>query len=96
MILLAIGFLLFFRSLPAETRRQFPVAGAIFLGGAIGAEVIGGAYVSSERGGDDAVYRVITTVEELLEMLGIVVFLQALLSYLARGGVAIRISSPSS
>ena len=41
LILLAIGFLPFFRSLPAETRRLFLVAGAIFLGGALGAEVIG-------------------------------------------------------
>lgn len=94
LVLLAIGFFPFFRTLPPETLRQFTIAGVVFLGGAIGAEVIGGAYVSSERGGHDAVYRVITTVEELLEMLGIVVLLRALLSYLARGGGMIRISSP--
>ena len=94
LLLLAIGFLPFFRSLPPETLRQFTIAGVVFLGGAIGVEMIGGAYVSSERGGDDAVYRVMTTVEELLEMLGVVVLLRALLSYLARGSGIVRISSP--
>ncbi len=96
LVLLAIGLIPFLRSLPGETRRQFLAAGTIFVGGALGLEMIAGAYVSEGRGGDTSLYKVLATVEEVLEMVGIVAFLRALLVYWARGEAAIRIVIPPS
>ncbi len=43
-------------------------------------EIIGGAYVSSH--GYDSIYGIIASVEEILEMSGIALFIIALLHYL--------------
>jgi hypothetical protein len=56
------------------------LAGAGYVGGALGMEMIGGAYASAY--GYDAYYPVLTIVEETLEMLGILLFLHALLCYM--------------
>ena len=91
--LLAISLVPFLRSLPTETRRQFLAAGTIFVGGAIGFEMIAGAYVSRDGGGDTVFYKLLATVEELLEMVGIIAFLRAILISMARGEGTTRISS---
>jgi glycosyltransferase involved in cell wall biosynthesis len=56
------------------------IAGLIYVTGAIGIELIGGRY--SELYGYNVTYFVITTLEELLEMVGVVVFIYALTSYI--------------
>lgn len=80
---LAVGFgyLRFLLHLPPATRRGFIVAGGLFVGGALGMELAGG-YVADYHGQGTPLYTAMTTVEECLEMLGIVVFIHALLSYL--------------
>jgi hypothetical protein len=95
LVLLAVGLVPFLRSLPTETRRQFLAAGTIYVSGALGFELIAGAYVSSGSGGDTLLYKLLATVEELLEMLGIIAFLRAILIYMARGDGTIRISLPT-
>ncbi len=92
LMVLVIGLIPFLRSLPGQTRRQFLGAGMIFVGGALGLEMIAGAYVAEGRGGDTLLYKLLATVEEVLEMVGIVAFLRAMLVYLARGEAAIRIA----
>lgn len=86
-LLLVIVLLRFLFSLPARTRWLFILGGAVFLSGAVGMEMVGGKYWA-ERGwaidGSDEVnltYALITTFEELLEMLGIVIFIYALSGY---------------
>ena len=71
----------FIQSLPRKTKNLFLIAGAIYVGGAIGIEMIGG-YHSEAYGEDNLLYSVITTIEESMEMFGIVVFIYALLSYI--------------
>ena len=60
------------------------------MGGSLGVEVIGGRYLDTH--GVNLTYKMITTIEEALEMLGIVVFVGALSSYIAsrvgHGGLA--------
>lgn len=79
-VVLALTYLKFLAHLPAKTRLLFGVAGTIFLGGAIGAEMVGKYYFDLH--GPSMTSTMITAVEEFIEMLGIVIFLYALLSYL--------------
>jgi hypothetical protein len=78
----------FLARLPAATRRGFLIAGAIFLTGALGVEAVGG-HLSRTLGQDSLVYLATADVEETLEMVGIVVFLQALLAHLRRVASAV-------
>jgi hypothetical protein len=65
--------------LPASTRKWLILACILYVGGAIGMEMVGG-YLRSP-GIPSILYRIAVTVEELLEMLGIVVFIHALMLY---------------
>ena len=85
-------YLRFVLSLPRTTRIQFIVSGLIFVTGAMGVEMISGS-VADERGTDTMLYSLFYTIEESLEMLGIVLFLHASTSYLAdeTGGVTFQL-----
>ena len=90
-VLLNIKFL---RSLPTTTLKYFLVSGCIYLVGAIGVEAIGGFYVSTFNGQSFS-YRMITTAEEFLEMLGLIIFIYGLLNHLSERfkGFTIRFKS---
>ena len=75
---LALAYLRFIASLAVEVRYLFIAAGALCVAGGLGMEMVGGYYV--DVSGVDMTYKMLTTVEEALEMAGIVVFLHALLS----------------
>jgi hypothetical protein len=77
----------FLRALDGRTRARFVVSGAIFLSGTVLLEMFAGARVSS-YGYSDLVYALLSTFEELLEMLGVATFLYALLRYLGSYGRA--------
>ncbi|MGD1919945.1 MAG: hypothetical protein ACFCAD_14280 [Pleurocapsa sp.] len=81
--LLAI-FLLIFRKfifhLPIQTRTLFVLAGFIYVGGALGMELIGG-YIADNLG-YNRIYGIVSSIEEILEMLGIVIFIYGLLTYI--------------
>lgn len=89
---LALAYARFLAHLPASTRRLFLAAATTFVAGAVGAEMVGGAW-GEAHGFDTAGTALIWTAEEVLEMLGVVVFVYALLRHLElRGGsVAIRV-----
>ncbi len=71
----------FSRHLPYESRKHFAIAAAIYIGGALIMEMIG-SYVAEARGQQNIVYALIATLEEVMEMSGIVVFIYGLLYYL--------------
>jgi hypothetical protein len=77
---LALILLKFWLHLPSKTRYSFLIAAFIYIGGAIGFEMIGGSVFESSRG--STLYSVISTVEESLEMAGVIVFIWALLAYI--------------
>lgn len=91
-VVVFIGLVLFrfFFKLPARTRWLFITSGAIFIAGAVGMEMVGGKYWAEQGwaidGSDEAdlQYALIVTVEELLEMLGIIIFIFALSEYYLR------------
>lgn len=93
-IVLVVGliYLDFVWSLPKPTRFRFIASGVIFLSGAVGFEMIS-ARSAEEYGTDTVMYSLLYSIEETLEMFGIVLFLYALLSYLANeiGGVVVEL-----
>ncbi len=87
-----------FASLDRTTRRGIIAAGFVYMAGAVGMEVVGGAYWAYVGEHTiDLTYVSITTVEETLEMIGMLLFIRALLGYIApRGwGVAVAPDGPS-
>lgn len=85
-IVFALAYLRFFFALPPRQRLLFLLSGAIYVGAAAGMEVLHGSLFSPppEQGLTDMqrVARTITpTIEEFLEMTGIIIFIYALLSY---------------
>ena len=60
---------------------MFLISGSIFVLGAIGFELLGGRQADL-YGTNNVLYSIITTSEELLEMLGIAIFIYTLLTYI--------------
>ena len=67
--------------LPDPARMLLLAGGAIFVAGALGMEVVGGR-IDASRGSDGAAYAAAASVEEVLEMTGIVLVICALWCYL--------------
>ncbi|MCH8039862.1 MAG: hypothetical protein IH977_05880, partial [Nitrospinae bacterium] len=68
-----LAYLRFLRHLPARTRWLFVVSGCVFLGGAVGVEMSTDWY-DDEDLLDTLAYNLWNTVEEGLEMGGVVLF----------------------
>ena len=73
----------FVLNLPRHTRRNFLTAAAIYLGGAIGTELLGGYFFATHGSTDSFLYSMIATVEESLEMSGVILFIYGLMVYRA-------------
>jgi hypothetical protein len=86
---LAIGilYLRFVLRLPEPTKWLTIASGALYLGGALGAEMLGGWYLSRNGEELDFFYATLVACEETLEMSGLILFIYTLLDYL-RAGVA--------
>jgi len=81
----------FLLNLPKQTMILFIVSGSIYIGGAIGFELLGGQQ-AEKAGANDLLYSFFYTCEELLEMLGIALFIYALLTYLVNKFQVMRIN----
>ena len=79
--LLGLLYLRFLWRLPSPIRKRFVVAGIIFLTGALGFDMLGGREADA-HGVESVTYCALYTVEEFLEMLGVILFLSALLIHL--------------
>jgi hypothetical protein len=75
-------YLRFVLDLKPQTRNRFLLAGAIFVSGAMLFEIPGGIY-DEAFGRHTPMYALISTIEELLEMGGILVFIYALTAYIS-------------
>jgi hypothetical protein len=83
-IALTVFCLLYFRfllNLPRKTMTLFVASSAIYVSGALGLEMISALHAEI-YGIENLAYQLITTVEESLEMTGIVIFIYALLAYI--------------
>jgi DMSO/TMAO reductase YedYZ heme-binding membrane subunit len=95
MLAFALSFLRFALHLPARTRWRTFMAATLFTGGALGGEVLGGQYARL-YGEEGFGYLLIVTLEEGLEMAGVVLWIDTLLRYLAEhyGELRLRFGSP--
>lgn len=85
----------FLSRLPATRRNQFLLAGLIFVGGALGLELVGGKLFPAVEGEPlTLAYHLCAHLEESMEMIGIVLFNAALVEHLAGllgpGGLRLR------
>lgn len=92
-LLLVVAYWRFLSDLPSPTRRLFLTAGFLYVGGALGVEIVSGWYMAL-YGRENMTYAMIATIEELLEMLGTVTFIYALMSYMSShlGDVRVRMA----
>ncbi|MEN8255445.1 MAG: hypothetical protein ABFR33_08245 [Verrucomicrobiota bacterium] len=83
----------FFLQLPKDTQKLVVLAAALYVGGAIGMEMINGAW--RESFGRTASFYVLTTIEELMEMSGAIVFIYAFANHIDKHlpGLSLRITS---
>ena len=78
-LVLSCIFVPFLRSLDRPLRSLFLLSGSVYLSGAVGFEVLG-AIVSYTNGGMQSLeYLAVATTEELLELLGLSIFIYALI-----------------
>ncbi len=77
-----LGFLKFINALPTNTKRLFLTAGTVFVSGAIGMELLSGSYAELYTN-NNFTTAILTSIEEFMEMIGIVIFINALLSYIS-------------
>ncbi len=82
LILLFILYFKFFIDLPKNTRIKFFLSAGLFVLGGIVFEAIGGRYIDIHGWEKDTVYFWITTVEEILEITGVSLFIYTLYEYL--------------
>ena len=73
----------FLAHLPPQSQQQFVTAASFYIGGALIMEMIGSHFAES-IGQQHIVYAAIATVEEVLEMTGIILFVSALLCYISQ------------
>jgi hypothetical protein len=94
-LVFAVVFWRFFLQLPRATRSRVSLAAGLFLGGALGVELIEG-YHASLHGQDNLTFGLIATVEESLEMAGAITFIYALLKFIEfeYGEVRFRFGEP--
>lgn len=74
------AFVPFIRSFPTSLAVLLAVSAILFLGGAVGLEMVGGSVAEAE-GVDSLRYRILANIEEGLELAGTLTFIYVLLSY---------------
>lgn len=87
LLILGLFILRFLFKIPYRLRLLFALSATVFLTGAIGMEIVSGKYLADtgSYGGEielaDVNYPLMITLEELLEMAGIVIFIHSLTTY---------------
>jgi hypothetical protein len=89
-LLLGVAYLRFLWHLPAPTRWRFILAGALYVGGALGMELPLGWW-TERAGADNLGYALLDWVEETLELVGASLFLASLLGYLGERHGELRV-----
>ena len=82
LIIFAVVYLKFLFYLPARTRLLIIVAGTIYVSGGFGMGFVMERY-GTRHGWDNMSLEMLAAIEEFLEMIGIVIFIYALMSYMS-------------
>jgi len=81
-LVVAVGYINFLRRIPFKTMLLMVISGAVYVGGALGMEMINARY-DDLHGSQNLTYQMMTVFEEFLEMSGIAIFIYTLMSYIA-------------
>jgi hypothetical protein len=81
-LLVGLFYLPFLWRLPRGTAIGFVVAGAIFVGGALGTEFAAG-FIATASGLESMAYKVVAALQEFMESLGLTIFISILLKHMA-------------
>ena len=82
-LVIGLAYLPFLWALPRATRIRFIVSGIVYVGGALAMEVIGGrTFIEQGDAELTLAYAISVTVEESMEMLGVVLFIRAILMHM--------------
>lgn len=84
----AFSFFRFLLHLPAKVRSLFLLAGTLYIGGAVGLEMISNWYFEQHL--FNLTYSIFVTLEESLEMAGAIVLIHALLLYIEANYLEVR------
>lgn len=90
-IYLVFYFFRFIMNLPSKTRFYFMLAAAVFIGSSIGFEFLEGMH-AEVHGENNLTYVILTTIEEGLEMIGVIVFIKALLVHISENFGELRLN----
>ncbi len=82
LIILGIIYFKFLFSLPQKTKKLFIIAGFIYVFGALGMELFAGLIFEIEKSTESIQFIISSTIEEILEMTGILIFIFALTDYI--------------
>lgn len=93
-LVLGAYFIRFLRMVPRHYARSFMLAGACFLGGALGMEMLGGWY-SALHGRANLPYLLLADIEECMELGGLLLFLRAVWQYGRQAAPALTIEIPA-
>jgi hypothetical protein len=89
---LAVVLTPWFLRLDRRTQSFFGGSAVLFLAGSVGLEMVAGRYLESVSLERDVVYQVMYTIEETLEMCGLILFGYSLMDYLRRNqGVSLSL-----
>lgn len=80
LIFFGLYFIRFYLRLPNETKLHFCIAGVVYVSGAVGVEILGNPFDNHPLAA--FIKGLYSTLEETMEMVGMVLFLRALLSYI--------------
>lgn len=94
LIVFALVYARFVFALPKPTRVRFIVAGVLYVGGAVGIEMLGGNH-ASRYGMKTPGFGLLTHAEELCEMLGLVLFIYGLMRSAEERFAEIRVTIES-
>ena len=78
---IGLGFLKFFIHLPIESRFLFAISGVLYVTGAVVLELLDGQLIVADYNSLN-LYRYLSSLEELFEMIGIALFIRALILYI--------------
>lgn len=89
-LVVGLSYLRFLFRLPSKTRWGFLLSGLLYVGGAVGLDLVEGNY-EDQYGREHFTYTMLVACEESLEMLGILLFLCSLYGYMTVSHPAFRV-----
>jgi hypothetical protein len=83
-LILGAFLLKFYLQLAKRYKLLFGIAAVLFAGGVLGMEVIGGLFYNPDANSQTVIYRLLATLEESMEMNGVIVFIYSLIDYMQK------------